>query len=139
MGAIRSWGAPGLGCKVGVFGVAGRRLGQLSPTMASLAARVALSAAEVVTSWRDGCPSGHRGAQFEHGEAGEILCSGEEAEVGVDLASAAHASSSSAVPASHHVAELALDLGAGRSVVVSPIGVSVYFGGVTSSPYPLSR
>src|SRR5215211_1437010 len=81
------------------------------------------SRADGVASWRDRCPSSHGRAQAEHGEAGEVLCRGEEAEVGVHFASASHAGPSSPVFASHQVAELAFDLGAGGPVIGDPVGV----------------
>lgn len=87
------------------------------------AATVGAGAAEVVRSWCCRSPSDGGGADPEHGEASEVLGGGEKVEVGVDLASAAHTSSSSAVLAAHHVAEFAFDLGAGRPVVVDPVGV----------------
>jgi hypothetical protein len=59
--------------------------------------------------------------ESEDGEAGDVGCGGEEVEVGVDLASAAESGSSSAVLASHQMAELALDFGAGGPVVVGPV------------------
>ena len=85
---------------------------------------------EVVPSWCRRRPSGGRRTQPEHREAGKVVCAGEKAEVGVDLAPAAQACSSSAVFASHQVTELAFDLGAGRSVVLSPLGVLLLMAGV---------
>ena len=66
----------------------------------------------------------------EHGQAGEVVCGGEEVEVGVDLGRAAHPGSSSAVAASHQVAELAFDLGAGGPVVGDPVRVLLAGAGV---------
>ena len=51
------------------------------------------------------------------------MCGGEEVEVGVDFASAAHPGTASAVAAAHQVADLAFDFGAGGAVVVGPVGV----------------
>ena len=74
-------------------------------------------------SRRRRCPSGECRAQPEGGKAGEVLCGGEEVEVGVDFASAAHPGTASAVAAAHQVADLAFHFGAGGAVVVGPVGV----------------
>jgi hypothetical protein len=64
------------------------------------------------------------------GEAGDVECSGEEIEVGVDLAPAAYPCLSSAVSAAHQVAKLAFDLGTGGPIVGDPVGVLLLAAGV---------
>ena len=71
------------------------------------------------------CPSGRVGAQAEHGEAGEVVCGGEQVEVGGDLRRAAHSGAAAAVPAAHQVSDLAFHLGAGGSVVSLPVRVAL--------------
>ena len=56
----------------------------------------------------------------ERGETGEIDRGGEEIEVGVHLRAAAYTGASAAVPASHQMADLPLDLRAGGLVVGVP-------------------
>src|SRR5215216_910651 len=91
--------------------------------------------AEVVFSWRCRRPSGGGGVQAEHGEAGEVVCGGEEVEIGVDLASAADSRSSCAVLASHQVAELAFDFGAGGPVVGGPVRVVLLGAGLGETQF----
>src|SRR6266851_1394623 len=86
-------------------------------------------AADAAPSWRRHRPSGHRRAQTEHGEARQVLSGGEEVEVGVDFAVAAHAGASSAVFAAHEMTELAFHLGTSRPVVGRPFGVGLALAG----------
>src|SRR3979490_2219313 len=86
--------------------------------------------AEVTASWRSCLPSGDARAETEHGETGQVLGGGEQVEVGVDFSFAADARSSSAVLASHHVAELAFDFGPGAPIVGGPFGVLLLLAGV---------
>lgn len=60
--------------------------------------------------------------QSEHGHAGEVGGSGEQAEVGVDFDPAADLCVAAAVAAAHQVAEFAFDFGSGGSVVGLPVG-----------------
>src|SRR6266508_5210006 len=91
---------------------------------------VGAAGTEVAPSWRDRRPSGDRRAEPEGGEASEVLGGGEKVEIGVDFAGATDACSSPAVLASHHVTELALDLGAGGPVVRRPLGVLLLGAGI---------
>jgi hypothetical protein len=70
------------------------------------------------------CPDAFGGAaDAEDGEAGEVVGGGEQVEVGVDFCASSDSCSSAAVAASHQVSEFAFDLGAGLTVVVSPLGI----------------
>jgi hypothetical protein len=59
-------------------------------------------------------------AQAEAGHAGVVDCSGDLVPVGIDLGAA---SSPGVASGPQHVRELAFDLGAGRAVVGTPVGV----------------
>jgi hypothetical protein len=64
-------------------------------------------------------------ADAEGGEAREVDGRGEHREVARDALGAAHARASPAVPSSHEVRELALDLRAGGSVARAPLGTAL--------------
>ena len=73
----------------------------------------------------------------EGGEPREVDRGGEEGEVGVHLHAAADTGASAAVPASHQMADLPLDLRAGRLVVGLPRGIGLAF--ATASELRLVR
>ena len=61
----------------------------------------------------------------EYGQTGQVRGGGQQVEIGADFHGAAHPRSPSAVPASHQVAELALDLRTRRPVVGSPLRIGL--------------
>src|SRR5215216_5392624 len=70
-------------------------------------------------------PSAGCGAQPEGGEAGQVDRSSQQLEVLAHADQPAHASAAAAVAAAQQVGELALDLGAGCSVVGPPGGIAL--------------
>jgi len=73
--------------------------------------------------------------QSEHGETRQVVCSGEEVEVGVDFGSAPHAGFPSAVATTHQVGDFAFDFGTGGPVVGSPFGILLETTGISETVF----
>lgn len=71
--------------------------------------------------------------QPEHRETRQVVCSGEEVEVGVDFGLAPHPGSAPAVAATHQMTDFAFDFGTGRPVVGSPVGIVLLLSGISET------
>jgi hypothetical protein len=71
--------------------------------------------------------------QSEYGKTRQVVCSGEEVEVGVDFGSAPDSGMAPAMPAAHQVTDFAFDFGTGGPIVGSPGGVLLLTTGISKT------